>query len=63
MPIQFGRLPLLGLQFHPESILTEHGYALLAAFLRLAGLSPPPTLPSIESELVTESRAAPPAER
>ncbi len=63
MAIQHRRLPLLGLQFHPESILTEHGYALLAAFLRLAGLAPPPTLPSIESELVTESRAAPPAER
>ena len=30
--------PVVGLQFHPESILTEHGYDLLAGFLRLAGI-------------------------
>jgi anthranilate synthase/aminodeoxychorismate synthase-like glutamine amidotransferase len=28
---------LWGVQFHPESILTEHGYPLLANFLTLAG--------------------------
>jgi anthranilate synthase component 2 len=33
-------LPLHGVQFHPESIATEHGHALLANFMRLAGLSP-----------------------
>ena len=27
-----------GIQFHPESILTEHGHALLESFLHLAGL-------------------------
>lgn len=32
-------LPIHGVQFHPESIATEHGHALLANFLRLAGLS------------------------
>jgi anthranilate synthase component 2 len=26
--------PVEGVQFHPESILTEHGHALLASFLR-----------------------------
>jgi anthranilate synthase/aminodeoxychorismate synthase-like glutamine amidotransferase len=31
-------LPLYGVQFHPESILTDCGYELLANFLRLAGL-------------------------
>jgi len=27
--------PLEGVQFHPESILTEHGHALLANFLKM----------------------------
>jgi anthranilate/para-aminobenzoate synthase component II len=30
--------PTVGVQFHPESILTEGGYELLANFLRIAGL-------------------------
>ena len=51
MAIQHRELPIVGLQFHPESILTEHGYAILAAFLRLAGLPVPHTIPSIASEL------------
>lgn len=31
--------PTWGVQFHPESIVTEHGYALLGNFLRLAAVS------------------------
>jgi len=53
MAIQHRELPVVGLQFHPESILTEHGYPILAAFLRLAGLPVPDTLPTIASELRT----------
>jgi len=34
-------LPIHGVQFHPESILTEHGHRMLANFLRLAGLDVP----------------------
>ena len=30
-------LPIHGVQFHPESIASAHGHALLANFLRLAG--------------------------
>lgn len=30
-------LPVWGVQFHPESIASEHGHALLGNFLRLAG--------------------------
>jgi anthranilate synthase component II len=33
-------LPIHGVQFHPESIATEHGHAMLANFMRLAGLTP-----------------------
>jgi len=31
-------LPIHGVQFHPESIATEHGHALLANFLRICGV-------------------------
>ena len=31
-------LPIHGVQFHPESIATEHGHAMLANFLTIAGL-------------------------
>lgn len=33
-------LPIHGVQFHPESIATEHGHEMLANFLRIAGLAP-----------------------
>jgi anthranilate synthase component II len=38
MAFEHTELPLYGVQFHPESILTDGGYELLANFLRLAGL-------------------------
>lgn len=34
-------LPIHGVQFHPESIATEHGHAMLANFLRIAGINGP----------------------
>jgi anthranilate synthase component 2 len=40
MGLQHRRDPVHGVQFHPESIASECGHALLANFLELAGLSP-----------------------
>jgi len=37
MAMQHRRLPIHGLQFHPESIGTPSGFTLLATFLALAG--------------------------
>jgi anthranilate synthase component II len=34
------QLPIHGVQFHPESIATEHGHALLANFLAICGVEP-----------------------
>lgn len=31
-------LPIHSVQFHPESIATEHGHAMLANFMRIAGM-------------------------
>jgi len=34
-------LPIWGVQFHPESIASEHGHAILGNFIRLAGARVP----------------------
>jgi len=38
MGFRHATLPIHGVQFHPESIATEHGHAMLANFLRIAGI-------------------------
>ncbi|RYE01280.1 MAG: aminodeoxychorismate/anthranilate synthase component II [Sphingomonadales bacterium] len=38
MGFRHRELPIHGVQFHPESIATEHGHAMLANFLRIAGI-------------------------
>ena len=40
MGLQHKQHPVHGVQFHPESIASEHGHALLANFLTIAGMSP-----------------------
>jgi anthranilate synthase component 2 len=39
MGVRHATLPIHGVQFHPESIATEHGHAMLANFLTLAGVA------------------------
>ncbi|MET0370152.1 MAG: aminodeoxychorismate/anthranilate synthase component II [Sphingobium sp.] len=38
MAFRHETLPIHSVQFHPESIATEHGHAMLANFLRIAGI-------------------------
>jgi anthranilate synthase/aminodeoxychorismate synthase-like glutamine amidotransferase len=52
--------PVYGVQFHPESILTQHGYKMLANFLRLAGIDVRQDPRSLER---AELRGRPIAER
>jgi anthranilate synthase component II len=39
MGFRHASLPIHGVQFHPESIATEHGHALLANFLKMCGIA------------------------
>ncbi|HTN01002.1 MAG TPA: aminodeoxychorismate/anthranilate synthase component II [Planctomycetaceae bacterium] len=58
MALQHAAWPLYGVQFHPESILTEGGHRLLANFLHLAGIEVPAPPTDHLSEL-----PPPPADR
>ena len=49
MAVQHETLPVVGVQFHPESILTEHGYQMLANFCAMAGIE------TTNSALIKES--------
>jgi anthranilate synthase component II len=59
MAIEHTRWPVIGVQFHPESILTQGGYELLAAFLRQAGLPTIEPLPTMDRERPEPPQAAP----
>ncbi|MDA5094285.1 aminodeoxychorismate/anthranilate synthase component II [Aliiroseovarius sp. KMU-50] len=42
MGLRHKELPIEGVQFHPESIRSEHGHAMLANFLKTAGVNVKP---------------------
>ena len=44
MALRHRDLPIEGVQFHPESVLTEGGHQLLATWLESCGLAPDPAL-------------------
>jgi len=58
MAIEHRSLLLFGVQFHPEAILTKHGFELLANFLSLAGCH---DLPEPSHLAETEDRTLRPA--
>jgi anthranilate synthase/aminodeoxychorismate synthase-like glutamine amidotransferase len=53
MGLRHARLPLEGVQFHPESVLTPDGPHLLANFLRLAGEGEAATLDAATGRFAT----------
>lgn len=61
MAIEHRQRKLYGVQFHPESVLTQHGRVLLANFARLAGMTPKETqvVDWIEPPLVSDDQHLP----
>lgn len=55
MAVQHSEHPTYGVQFHPESILSEAGYQMLANFLEKTGWQSPQALPKLD---LTDSKAA-----
>ncbi|HEX2075372.1 MAG TPA: aminodeoxychorismate/anthranilate synthase component II, partial [Geodermatophilus sp.] len=44
MALRHRELPIEGVQFHPESVLTEGGHRMLATWLAACGLAPDPAV-------------------
>jgi len=52
MAVQHARHPVYGVQFHPESVLTEHGYRLVDHFLHGVPATPRPVPAAADCALV-----------
>ena len=50
MGFRHATLPIHGVQFHPESIATEHGHAMLANFMRIAGMDVKPAFGRVKED-------------
>jgi len=50
MGLMHKHLPIAGVQFHPESILTGHGYRMAANFLKLSGMTCSEAIPDYQTE-------------
>lgn len=55
MAVRHQSFPVVGWQFHPESILTESGFAMLAGFLKTSGI-PAESIPEFANELPLPAR-------
>ena len=62
MGLRHRTLPMEGVQFHPESVLTPHGPHLLANFLRLAGEGEASRLDAATGSFATRGMAEPAAD-
>jgi anthranilate synthase component 2 len=56
MAVKHATHPVYGVQFHPESVLTEHGYRMLDHFLHGVPAAPRELPPAADHALVARSR-------
>jgi para-aminobenzoate synthetase component II len=58
MALRHRELPIEGVQFHPESVLTEGGHRMLATWLTACGLPPDPAAVTAAEAAVTRLSTA-----